>query len=689
MRPTRLLPALVSSAFVLGCGARPPRAADTAPLAIAPAQREHGTSQARPKRPDEVALWVHVEDPDAIVELSGMRQTLATVSGSDEDVATLLRLVDITKPIDLVATTTPPKKATAKDAEDEGEPKPDIEVAARFWVRDVAGVVEALGKEFDVRSEGGRIVARKKKKLVTTEEPAQADDDGSGALPSPPKEKPAAKEEDDLVCDFGGVRTGAEFAVCGTARGVVQAGPWLRTGPRPAEEERARGTRQSTEIARMIAFAKALRPWLEVKEKDTSTTRTPSEEASRVAMKEAISDLQAMTFEVAREGEALTFAAGVRFATKRSVMTRALFQPTSGVAPTDAFFRIAEDASGSVFLPGGGPVASLVHWAWQTFVDESVPEARPRFASVAPTITRMFDRPLEAGYGIDVPRVRTALARVRAATKDQKKAATALDRALEGYQIARLPIDVASVEALARTWVTTSNAKDKEKKKATPPSPSGTAPSPFAMPEKTTTYAIRTVPAKLALPKGTFVLDETTVERTASAPKTTTKTVESTFFVPAAGAGDKSATWLVTCYEDAACAERAKKALAEKPPSGATRDPLFDRPGLLAAGHSSTLMGAFALHRMTAKMSAMSPSGGSALDAAALAEIEHHLSEAKQYLPYVIVAEEKGEGGLVAFEVRGSKESWKTVGEHMGSAAVGSASLLFMMFALSMASSSP
>ncbi len=678
---------VVLGALLVACGGPPARTPDGSALAIAPAHREDAAAAQRPKRPDDLAMWVHVEDPDAIVDLSGMRATLTMLTAvGGSDMARWAAVIDLTKPMDAIVTADKPvlgakKKAKRKRPTDDAEDTsndPDFQVAARVRVKDVAVVLELLGKEYDTRTEGGRVHLVKKARHAVEEDT----DDGSSGGP-PPAETREKDEDDELVCDFGGVKSGPEYAVCGTAAGVASAGPWLRTGPKPPDEERARAGGKGSEIARLVSYAAPLLPFIEQleakqKAKVAASGATPSalKEASEAAMYAMLRDVSAMTLELAKDEGDLTFASGIRFARRDAAITRGLFEKTSGVTPTDAFYRIAEDASGSVFLPGGGPISGAARWVWTSVLDEAESADRARLASRTATVERLFERPFEAGYGIDVPRARAALSGVRA-SKDPKKAAAALGRALEGYETARIGADVASVEALVRTWSTTKNEKEKAKAKSGVVSPT----------EKKTTYAVRAVPPKLGLPKGSFALDETSTEPVLGDPKKTTKTVETSFFVPTAGAGDRSATWFVTCFEDAACAEHAKAALAEKPPSGAAKDPLFERPGLLAAGHLSTLVGAFALHRVSAKMAMMGPttSGKPAFDASTLAEIEHHLTEPKTLLPYVVVAEPKGSGGVLAFEIRGPRDGWKTLGEHLGGAAAGSASMMLMMFALAAA----
>lgn len=677
-----LVVGLLSAVPLLACGGPPPRAPEGTPLAISPAQREATVPSAPPKQPEELVAWLHVEDPDAIVDLAGAKPLLA-LGAADEEIGRWLSVFDLGKPVDLVVTTAPPKKAKAAEGEPaEGPPKPGLEAAGRFRVKDVAKTLEVMKREFDVTVEGGRVRAVKKAK------PEHRDDEESTA-PAPPAER------EELLCDFGGVTSGAEFAVCGSPHAMTHAGAWLRTGPRPSEAERTRSAAKATELARLSVYVRPLKPFLASTPKDPalSPPKSPTEEQTRRALDESLADLHVCTFELAREGDQVTFAMGSRYASQKSALTRGMFQPTSGVAPTDAFLRITEDASGSLFLPGGGPIAQLVTWVAREAADDLPSSVRPQLATMLPIVTRMVDRPIEAGYGIDAARVKKALAGVRAATKDASKATQALDEALGGYEVVRLPVELASAETLARAYVKSENEKEKEKQAAQAPAPKPTAkatPTTTAG-VKRTAWSIRPAPARLGLPKGAFLMDAKKTDPGDKPPKTTTTSTESTLFVPAAGSGDRTATWVLTCTEDAACAERAKIALAEKPPTKTTRDVLFQRPGLLAAGHLSTLVGAFALHRVTLQMGSSFTAGAPggvkpAVPASTLAEIEQHLSEPKLLLPFAIAAQPQGEGGLVSFEIRGERAAWKVLGEHASTAATGS---FFMLAMLAVALATP
>jgi hypothetical protein len=696
---------LLAASPLLACGAPQARSPEGAPLGMAPAKRENAVeATVRAKRPEELGVWLHVDDPDALVELTSARPMLQ-LGAADEEIGRWLSVIDLTKPVDVVVTTSPPK-AKLKKADDEGgdvgPPKPGLEVAARFRVKDVAKAIAALETAFDVTTEGSRVRAVKKKSAT----PSEHDEDGASASPATPpggaSAEPArdvaGEEERVLVCDFGGVRTGAEFAVCGTPAAVDAAGPWLQTGPRPPESERLRTATKARELARLTAYAAPLRPFLASKPKDSigAAPKTTTAKESAKAFEDTVADLDAIGLEVAAEAEQVTFAFGWRYGTSKSRLTRAVFAESSGTAPTDAFLRITEDASGAIFLPGGGPLAAAMTWVAKDALDDLAPDKKAALSSMLPVLMRMAERPIEAGYGIDAARVKKALAAVRT-SKDPVKTTRALADALAGYEMARIPVEIASVEALTRGYAKSENDKEKEKQKeaantaataASVAKSKGVKAESLVSHDTTHAWAVRPVPAKVGLPKGSFALDDSKKEwRT---PGAWQKSTGITFFVPGPGAGSKSATWIVTCTEEAACVERAKIAIAEKPPTKTTRDVLFQQPGLVLAGDLSTLVGAFAIHRLQLQLGtnpalATMGAGATPVSGATLAEIEHHLEEPKLLLPFVLLAQPRGDGGLATFEIRGELAAWKELGGHASAAASSSFMLLGMAVALALA----
>ena len=123
-----------------------------------------------------------------------------------------------------------------------------------------------------------------------------------------------------------------------------------------------------------------------------------------------------------------------------------------------------------------------------------------------------------------------------------------------------------------------------------------------------------------------------------------------------------NATWGLTCPDEKACVEGAKKLLAPASSSSPKRslDALFERKGIAFAGYLSSLVGAFTMHRV----SLGSPSSGVPNDV--LTEIEHDLASPRLELPFVVTTEKQGEGGNVAFEMRGERDAFKMLAEHAG-----------------------
>jgi hypothetical protein len=243
----------------------------------------------------------------------------------------------------------------------------------------------------------------------------------------------------------------------------------------------------------------------------------------------------------------------------------------------------------------------------------------------------------------------TAFAAVRAA-KDPEKAMAALERALEPYLVYSVSVEPAAAERALRDVATswTSSSEEYEKKYA----------SSYPM----TRHTVRAAPAKLGLPKGSFFFDTTSPDwrHSAGSPGNVKTKTEHIVHVPVGGA-----TWGLTCPDEKACVEGAKKLLAPANANAAKRplDKLFERKGIAFAGYLSSLVGAFTMHRV----SLGSPSGGVPNDV--LTEIEHDLASPRLELPFVVTTEASdkgGEGGTVAFEMRGERDAFKMLGEHAG-----------------------
>ena len=84
---------------------------------------------------------------------------------------------------------------------------------------------------------------------------------------------------------------------------------------------------------------------------------------------------------------------------------------------------------------------------------------------------------------------------------------------------------------------------------------------------------------------------------------------------------------------------------------------LFQRKGIVVEGYLSSLVGAFAMHRYS--MSSPIPSD-------VLADIEHDLASPRLEMPFVVTTVKEGNGGTVAFELRGERDAFKVLGEHAG-----------------------
>jgi hypothetical protein len=205
-------------------------------------------------------------------------------------------------------------------------------------------------------------------------------------------------------------------------------------------------------------------------------------------------------------------------------------------------------------------------------------------------------------------------------------------------------------------------------------------------PKRAPRWVLRAAPAKLGLPKGSFFIDETKIDwhtyaaamNPGGAPKTAPKPeTESSLFVP----DPSGATWAVSGPDDAACAESAKKLLASAPPKR-EEDGLFKRKGLVAAGYISSVVGAFAMHKVSLGVSSMSGSG-SLPSGDTLAEIEHDLATPRSPLPFVLTAQKEGSGGIATFEIRGERDAFKVLGEHLAESMFGGLSIFFMMAMMS------
>jgi hypothetical protein len=188
------------------------------------------------------------------------------------------------------------------------------------------------------------------------------------------------------------------------------------------------------------------------------------------------------------------------------------------------------------------------------------------------------------------------------------------------------------------------------------------------------------------MPKGSFFLDETKADWTFNtpyggsspgikAPATPQADKETTLFAPAG-----ATTWAVSGPDDAACVATMKALFAKKPPK-IEEDALFKRKGLVAAGYLSSLVGAFAMHRLSLKLGGLGGLGGGAVPSSALADVERDLATPRMALPFVLTSQPRADGGVVTFEIRGERDAFLVLGEHLGSV-LGGGMTVFMALAL-------
>jgi hypothetical protein len=286
-------------------------------------------------------------------------------------------------------------------------------------------------------------------------------------------------------------------------------------------------------------------------------------------------------------------------------------------------------------------------------------------SAMAKAVGKAVEKPVTISYGVHVDQAKTALAAVRAA-KDPQKAAAALEKALEEFLVFVVSVEPAVAEKalkdLAAAWTTQAEARDKK----------------YGSTYPSTRYAVRSAPARLGLPKGTFFFETTTPDWRSyqggaggsnnSRANMKTKTEYSVHFPNAGG------TWALTCPDEKACADGVKKLLAPQTTPKKNLDAFFQRKGVVLEGYLSSLVGAFTMHRYS-----MSSSPGAAIPSDVLADIEHDLASPRLELPFVVTTEKQGEGGTVAFEVRGERDAFKVLGEHAGFGGSGGIPLLMWL----------
>lgn len=602
--------ALALAAGVASCGGQaPPQAPDLGSLSIAPpVSTVKSSSPVAIARPENVLAWIRLDDFDGILDLAGVTAQSIGSNPMLSEILPYYETLDMHRPIDVIVL------ATGKRAK-------DVDVAARFGLRDAKGFFREISKHYDVSERGDRVVVRKQTSHADRAEPA-GDEEPEGEVV--------------FVCDLTG--TAAERATCGSQAAMDSVAEWLRGGPDPRPEDSVRSGKGGS-MGRAVLYGSALRKVLaaSVPRRDDSTEKT---------LFDFLEDIDVVSLDLAREDKQLSFVFGTRLRSATSTIAKQMLSKPNDEKPGDPFFRIWQSGSAAVFIPGGGAMPTWATLLADSFGSRVHDSSSTDPSNAAKAVGKVLEKPVTIGYGVRLDQAKTALAAVHAA-KDPEKAMAALERALEPYLVYSVTVEPAIAERalkdVAASW--TSSGEEYEKK--------------YRTSYPTTRHTVRAAPAKLGLPKGSFFFDTISPDWRRSpggGPGNVQTKTEHIVHVPIGGA-----TWGLTCPDEKACAEGAKKLLA--PSANASKrslDALFERKGIAFAGYVSSLVGAFTMHRVYLG----SPSGGVPSDV--LTEIEHDLASPRLELPFVVTTEKQGEGGTVALEMRGERDAFKMLGEHAG-----------------------
>jgi hypothetical protein len=599
---------------VVSCGGSPvPQAPDLGSLPIATPAHDANAKSSAPTalaRPENVIAWIRVDDFDGILDLAGVSAQSLAANPMLSEILPYYETIEPHRPIDVIVL------ATGKRAK-------DVDVAARFGLRDAKGFFRAVSKHYDVSEKGDRVIVRKQ-----TPHSARPED-----------EEEEAEGEVVMVCDLAG--TAAERATCGSQAAMDSVSEWLRGGPEPRPEDSVR-TGKGGSMARAVLYGSALRKVL-------AANVPRRDDATEKSLFDLLEDIDVVSIDLAREDKELSFVFGTRLRSASSTIAKQMLSKPNDEKPGDPFFRIWQSGSAVVFIPGGGALPTWASFLTDSFGSHSHDESSGDPSNAAKAIGKVLEKPVTIGYGVRLDQAKTALSAVRAA-KDPEKAMTALERALEPYLVYSVSADPAVVERamkdLATSWTSSSEEYGKKYSTSYP----------------VTRHVVRAAPAKLGLPKGSFFFDTTSADWRHSVGSSSgagggvkTKT-EHIVHVPVG-----NATWGLTCLDEKACVEGAKKLLAPGAAPKRSLDSLFERKGIAFAGYLSSLVGAFTMHRV----SLGSPSGGVPNDV--LVEIEHDLASPRLELPFVVTTErDERAGGNVAFEMRGDRDAFKMLGEHAG-----------------------
>jgi hypothetical protein len=594
-------------AAVASCGGAPaPQTPDLGSLAIAPpAPSVKASGPVTIAKPENVIAWIRIDDFDGILDLAGVNAQSLAANPLLSEIVPYYETLETHRPMDVIVLGA-------------GKRAKDVEVAARFGLRDAKGFFRAIGKHHDVVETGDRVIVRKQTAHSEEEEP---------------------EGEIVMVCELAG--TAAERATCGSEAAMDSVAEWLRGGPEPRAEDSVR-TGKGGSVGRAVLYGDALRKILAAngpRGRDDSTEKT---------LFEFLDDIDVVSIDLAREDKELSFVLGTRLRSATSTIAKQMLSKPNDEKPGDPFFRIWQNGSAVVYVPGGGALPT-----WATLLTDSLGTRHHDASSSDPSsaakaVGKIVEKPVTIGYGVRLDQAKSALAAVRAA-KDPEKAMTALERALEPYLVYSVSVEPAVAERAMRDVATawTSSSEEYEKKYA----------SAYPM----TRHTVRAAPSKLGLPKGSFFFDTTSPDwrHSTGGPGNVKTKTEHIVHVPIAGG-----TWGLTCPDEKTCVEGAKKLLAPANANAAKRplDKLFERKGIAFAGYLSSLVGAFTMHRV----SLGAPSSGVPNDV--LTEIEHDLASPRLELPFVVTTEpaSKGDGGTVAFEMRGERDAFKMLGEHAG-----------------------
>jgi len=560
-----------------------------------------------------------------------------------------------------------------------------LEVLAAFDLTRAADVALSLDKEEDVELAVSMPIHDRERFLdlvrekVTIEErksryylKMKGSDDSS---PASGKDKPKAaskkksKEffDKEIVCEF---TTAPAQAICGTERGVSEYGPWLRSSPVPP-----RGN-VSLELyagpVRELALG-----WLRKDDgsddggmKDPNAPQDPdAAEAARKSREDKakwnegaamfVNDLEQISLTAEIRGKELEFSLSTQFRSLESPWLKAMFVPVAATGQPELLSRMSQQASAALYSQGGGPLPQLL-----TTMDlwDNLPEAdRPRAKAASQEIQKLLSKPYAASYGVEIDRVRASLATFRKA-KDPEKAQKALAEAIDAYGAFAFETDVASMQKLMREMSRLNDVERQRKAAGTGVAAAGSK------------LSFRMASPALGLPAGSFFVDETkTVEEEVKGPKgVMTKKSKTTTKAETLCVGDGRFTYNVIGLDDERAFVAVAKDLLSRKAESLVADPLFQNPGLLLGGQITSLVGAFGLHEIALKVNPKM----SAEERVKLADdLDKDLAGAKLAIPFALTAHKRGEGGALAFTVRGDSAAFIGVGEHMAESLGG----LFML----------